>query len=90
MKTTIIGLGLIGGSLAKDLRKSKFATELIGVDANKNHAKQALELGLVDQINTLEEAVKNTDLIIIAIPVDKELEVLPVVLDKMNGNATVS
>lgn len=90
MKITIIGLGLIGGSLAKDLRKSKFATELIGVDVNEKHAKQAVELGLVDQINALEEGIQNTDLIIIAIPVDKELEVLPLVLDKMNENTTVT
>lgn len=90
MKTTIIGLGLIGGSMAKDLRKSKFATELIGVDVNENHAKQAIELGLVDRIESLEDAVQNTDLIIIAIPVDKELEVLPLVLEKMNENTTVT
>ncbi len=90
MKTTIIGLGLIGGSLAKDLRKSKFATELIGVDANNEHAKQALEIGLVDRIETLEEAVKNTDIVIIAIPVDKELTVLPKVLDTIKSNTTVT
>jgi prephenate dehydrogenase len=89
MKTTIIGLGLIGGSLAKDLRKSKFATELIGVDASEANAKQALELGLVDRVETLEEGVKNTDLVIIAIPVDKELQVLPIVLDHIDSGTTV-
>ena len=90
MKTTIIGLGLIGGSLAKDLRKSKFATDLIGVDSNEKHAKQAIELGLVDRIEPLEVAVQNTDLVIIAIPVDKELEVLPQVLDIISDNTTVT
>ena len=89
MKTTIVGLGLIGGSIAKDLRKSKFATELIGVDASEANAKQALEIGLVDRIETLEEAVKNTDFVIIAIPVDKELEVLPKVLDNIDSGTTV-
>lgn len=89
MKTTIVGLGLIGGSLAKDLRKSKFATELIGVDANVSHAKQALEIGLVDRIEPLEKGVKNTDMVIIAIPVDMELEVLPKVLDLINSGTTV-
>lgn len=89
MKTTIVGLGLIGGSLAKDLRKSKFATELTGVDASEINAKKALEIGLVDRIETLEEAVKNTDLVIIAIPVDKELEVLPKVLDNIDSGTTV-
>ena len=61
MKITIIGLGLIGGSLAIDLRKNKFATELIGVDASEEHARQALKFGLVDRIETLENGVKNTD-----------------------------
>jgi prephenate dehydrogenase len=90
MKITIIGLGLIGGSLAKDFRRLKFATELTGVDISEQHAKQALELGLVDRIETLEAGVEGSDLVIIAIPVDKELEVLPVVLNNISGNTTVT
>jgi len=90
MKITIIGLGLIGGSLAIDLRKSKFATELIGVDASKEHAAQALKIGLVDRIETLEDGVKNTDIVIIAIPVDKEVTVLPLVLDLINSSTSVT
>ena len=50
MKITVIGLGLIGGSIAKDLRNSGFATELVGVEASEEHGKQALELGLVDRV----------------------------------------
>ena len=90
MNTTIIGLGLIGGSLAKDLRKSHFATHITGVENNPEHAKQALELGLVDKIEPLEKAVKNTDLVIIAIPVDKEVELLPRLLDLISHNTTVT
>jgi prephenate dehydrogenase len=90
MKITIIGLGLIGGSLAKDLRRTKFAGELIGVETNENHAKTALKLGLVDRIESLDKGIAEADLIIIAIPVDKELKLLPVVLDKLNSNTTVT
>ncbi len=90
MRTTIVGLGLIGGSLAKDLRKSNFATELIGVEVNKAHAQKALELGLVDRIKTLENGVKETDIVIVAIPVDKELDVLPLVLDLIDKGTTVT
>jgi len=90
MKITVIGLGLIGGSIAKDLRKMKFATELIGIDTSQEHAKKALELGIVDKIESFEKGVANTDLVIVAIPVDKEMEVLPAVLDKINGNTTVT
>ncbi len=89
MKITIIGLGLIGGSLAMDLRKSKFATELIGVDASEKHAEQALKIGLVDRIEDLENGVKNTDIVIIAIPVDKEVSILSKILDLINNNTTV-
>ena len=49
MKITIIGLGLIGGSLAIGLRESGFATKLFGVEANTQNAARALELGLVAQ-----------------------------------------
>ncbi len=89
MKTTIIGLGLIGGSMAKDLRKSKFATELVGVDTNEIHAKQAIEIGLVDRIESLYTAIKKTDIVIIAIPVDKELQLLSKILDGISENTTV-
>jgi prephenate dehydrogenase len=89
MRITIIGLGLIGGSLAMDLRKSKFATELIGVDSSEKHADQALKLGLVDRIESLEKGVENTDIIIIAIPVDKEVAILAQILDTINNNTTV-
>lgn len=89
MKITIIGLGLIGGSLAMDLRKSKFATELIGVDASEEHAEQALKIGLVDRIENLENGVENTDIVIIAIPVDKEVSLLSKILDLINNNTTV-
>ncbi|MDP4206614.1 MAG: prephenate dehydrogenase [Bacteroidota bacterium] len=90
MKLTIIGLGLIGGSMAKDLKKSNFATEIVGVDANPAHQKEALKLGLVDRIEEFNDALKQTDLVIIAIPVDKILTVLPHVLDLIDANTTVT
>lgn len=90
MKITIIGLGLIGGSLAIDLRKSKFATELIGVDASEEHARQALKIGLVDRIENLEDGIRNTDIVIVAIPVDKEVAILSRILDMIDANTTVT
>jgi len=90
MRTTIIGLGLIGGSIAKDLRKTGFATDLTGVEINKKHANQALELGIVDRIETLETGVTDADLVIVAIPVDKELDILTRVLDLIGSGTTVT
>ena len=68
MKTTIIGLGLIGGSIAIDLRKAGLVTELSGIDSNPEHARQAVELGLVDEIDA-ERFAFIGDLIVLAIPV---------------------
>lgn len=89
MKTAIIGLGLIGGSMAIDLRKAGLATMLVGVDNNAVHAKRAMELGLVDEVAGLEEAVKQADLVITAIPVNAIKNVLFKVLDRISENAIV-
>ncbi len=90
MNITIIGLGLIGGSIAKDLRKAKFATHLTGVESNSHHAEEALQLNLVDQVLPLEQAVMKADMVILAIPVDKILQLLPLILDMIPAGTTVS
>lgn len=70
MNIGIIGLGLIGGSLAIGLKKSGFAATVTGVDFNPEHARKALALGLVDTVTDLETAVENSEVIIVATPVD--------------------
>jgi prephenate dehydrogenase len=89
MKTTIIGLGLIGGSIARDLRKKGFASSLTGVDNNHAHAKKALEIGLVDEIKSLEDALPSADLVLVTIPVNAIQQLLPVLLDRISENTTV-
>lgn len=89
MKTTVIGLGLIGGSFAIDLCKAGIATRLLGVELNEANARRALELGLADEVLSLEEAVKQADLIITAIPVNSIKSVLLKILDLIPENAVV-
>ena len=89
MKLAVIGLGLIGGSMAKDLRRTKFATEIIGVDNNPENARVAIEVGLVDRIECLESAVEEADIVIVAIPVDKIVLLLPSILDHISASTTV-
>jgi prephenate dehydrogenase len=89
MKTTIVGLGLIGGSLALGLRKAGIATELIGVDMSEANAKKALELGFIDRVLPEDEAFKLSDLIILAIPVNALNAFLPHVLDSVKKDAVV-
>ncbi len=80
----IIGVGLIGGSLAIQLHEKKLSSRLIGVDADAAHAQQAVELELVDEILPLESAIANSEVIILAIPVDKMVELLPSVMDQID------
>lgn len=89
MKTAIVGIGLIGGSIAIDLKKSGLATELIGVEADPLNAGRALDLGLVDRIASLGEAVGESNLVILAIPVNALAGILPTVLDLNINGATV-
>lgn len=82
MTITIIGIGLIGGSLAISLREKKLATTIIGVDNNEANLARAKELGLIDASMPLDEAFAQSQLVILAIPVDGVLRLLPQLLDK--------
>ena len=85
MNISIIGLGLIGGSIARDL-KSQIYVRVSGVDSNDNHCQMALDLGVVDQIISLEEAMDSSDVIIIAVPVDALQQLLPTILNQINDH----
>lgn len=80
----IIGVGLIGGSLAIRLHEKKISSRLMGVDESKEHSAAALELELVDEMLPLEEAIENAEVIVLAVPVDKMLVLLPAVLDRID------
>ncbi len=81
MRLAVIGLGLIGGSIALTLKRKGFVSMVIGVDNNTQHQAEALALGLVDEIMSLEEAVKSTNMIAIATPVNIAEQLLPTILD---------
>lgn len=76
----LIGTGLIGGSMLLDLREHFNDAVFYGVDQNESHAKRAVENGIVDQVASIED-VNKADLVLISVPVDAALEVLPQVLD---------
>lgn len=86
---TIVGTGLIGGSFAFALRDKRLVKQLIGVDKNQQHQKRALELGIVDEILPLEEAIEKSDFIVLAVPVDALQKLLPAVLDKVDKQVVI-
>ena len=89
MKIAIIGVGLIGGSIALKLREKHFSEHFIGIDQNENHLEEALQLNIIDEKQDFENGIENSDLIIISIPVDSARNILPNILDKINENQTV-
>jgi len=89
MNICIIGLGLIGGSLAKDLRSKGFASHITGVDTKPEHRETALRLQLVDAFLPLNEAVSQSELIILCAPVDSNCRILPIILTLIAGTKKV-
>ncbi|MCF6206146.1 MAG: prephenate dehydrogenase, partial [Sulfurovum sp.] len=87
-KIGIIGLGLMGGSLSLALKKTPTPYHFVGLDHNPSHCKQALELGLVDEIVDSLEAISHCDIIFLTIPVDGIIAVAKQ-LKPMNPDCTV-
>lgn len=87
MKAGIIGLGLIGGSMAVDLKRRGFASEVLGVEAEPVNAAAAEKIGLVDRIVTYEDCVSQSDVVILAVPVGTAVRMLSDVLDHFHDEA---
>ena len=79
----IIGVGLIGGSLALDIKRKRPEATIYGIDNSEQHIAEALELQVIDAKATLEDLDK-ADLVILSIPVDAAVAILPQVLDKVS------
>lgn len=89
MKTIyIIGVGLIGGSFAIDIRKQNPDAIVYGIDTNDGYLNESLALGVIDKKATLDD-LTNADLVIIAIPVDATVQLLPIILNKIGDNTLV-
>lgn len=81
MKVGIIGLGLIGGSMAIDLRRKGFASRILGVESDPVNAAAAEKIGLADKVVDFGECVRESDIVILAVPVGAAVKLLPEVLD---------
>jgi len=86
-KLVVIGLGLIGGSLALDLKKRN-GYKVVGIDANPTHIKKALSLGVIDAEIDFSE-ISDASVVIVAVPVDVIAKVVKKVLDNVSENTLV-
>lgn len=83
MTIAVVGIGLIGGSLAITLKENGFANEVIGVDRRQDHLDKAIRRRIIDRDAALNDAISAADLIIVATPVDVMLDLIPNILDKI-------
>ncbi|MGK6353321.1 prephenate dehydrogenase [Parapedobacter sp. DT-150] len=89
MNIAIVGVGLIGGSIAITLKEKKAVIKTVGVDKSESNLKKALQLGLIDESASLEEAINQCDVIFLTIPVDAILGLLPALLDQVTHQVIV-
>ena len=83
-----IGVGLIGGSLAIDIKKNNPDVVIHGISRKDSTLDKALELKLIDKKATLDD-IENADLVIVSIPVDATVKLLPTILDKVSDTGLV-
>ncbi len=86
---TIVGVGLISGSFAIAMREKGFARKIIGVGRSDGSLQKAKALGIIDEALPLEEAVKQSDFIYVAIPVDATIPVVEQVMALINDQQIV-
>ena len=86
----LIGTGLIGGSMALDIRAYHLADTLLGYDKNADNAAAAQRLGIVDRIVSYEELVAESDLILLSIPASAAAALLPDILDRIGARVSAS
>ena len=84
----IIGVGLIGGSLAIDIKKNNSEAIIHGISRKETTLNEALSLKLIDKKATIDD-IEKADLVIIAIPVDATVKLLPTILDKISDSGLV-
>ena len=87
---TIVGVGLISGSFSLALKEKGLAKKVIGVSRTAASAQKALELGLIDEALPLEQAIPQSDLIYVAIPVDVTIPVMKQVMDLVTDQQIVA
>ena len=88
MNVIIIGIGLIGGSLALDIKHHYPNAEIFGIDANENHVAEAEKLHIIELAGTYED-LRNADFVILSTPVDVSVLILPEILDNIGDETLV-
>ncbi len=90
-KLVIVGVGLIGGSLARALKRAQAVHEVVGVGRNRDHLEQAVKLGVIDAIApSLAQAAAEADMIVVATPVGDMAGVFKQIAPALNTHTVLT
>jgi len=90
-RLAIIGVGLIGGSLARAVRQAGGCTEVIGCGRNVSHLQKAVSLGVIDRFETdIGKAVHDADMVVVAVPLGAMAAVFKQISPHLSANATIT
>ncbi len=89
MKIGIVGLGLMGGSMALALKHLSFVSSIIGCDHNEEHQMVALQRGLVESFMSFEDLKAQCDVIFLAVPVNGVIDFLQRSTDLAGTDKTI-
>ena len=87
---TVVGVGLISGSFSLAMKEKGLVKNVIGVSRTSASIEKAKELGIIDEALPLEEAVRKSDFIYVAIPVDVTVPVMKQIMDLVTNKQIVA
>lgn len=89
MTITVLGIGLIGGSMAIDLKERGFAQHIIGSDLRQENLDKAVRRSLIDEDLPLDAALAKADMVLVSVPVNAMMHLLPCLLDQVGDHQVV-
>ncbi len=88
---TIVGVGLIGGSMARKARDESIVKKFVGFGRTKENLENAVSLGVIDRYESdIFKAVQGSDLVVIATPVEKSINILSDLLPKLDSETIIT
>ncbi len=88
---SIIGVGLIGGSLARALRQAKLVGRVTGCNRNEETLKQAMDLNVIDDYSMdVAEAVRYADVVVVGTPLSTSVSLLPKIAEAMSNRTILT
>lgn len=90
-KVVVYGVGLIGGSFARGLKRAGACAQVVGMDRSVEHLERALALGVIDAIGgATEEVIRDADLVLLAVPVAQTQAILAAILPHLGEHTIVT